>query len=89
MQKRYQIFSDVTDFYGAKIIPNRGAWLEIETDTKNIIYVKIDRKRKIPITAILRAFGYDTDKDEPILKRKKVDKYTGIPLSVGHSTVKK
>ena len=51
------------NFYGAKIIPNRGAWLEIETDTKNIIYVKIDRKRKIPVTSILRAFGYETDKE--------------------------
>lgn len=51
-----------TDFYGsAKIIPKRGAWLEIETDKKGIINVKIDRKRKIPVTALLRVFGYDTD----------------------------
>ncbi|MCD4760820.1 DNA-directed RNA polymerase subunit beta, partial [bacterium] len=50
-------------YYGAKIIPNRGAWLEIETDVKNIIYVKIDRKRKVPITALLRAFGYFTDEE--------------------------
>ncbi|MBT6691726.1 DNA-directed RNA polymerase subunit beta [Candidatus Parcubacteria bacterium] len=49
--------------YGAKIIPNRGAWLEIETDLNNIIYVKIDRKRKLPITALLRAFGYFTDEE--------------------------
>ena len=48
-------------YYGAKIIPNRGAWLEIETDANGIIYVKIDRKRKVPITALLRAFGYDSD----------------------------
>ncbi|PIR55332.1 DNA-directed RNA polymerase subunit beta [Candidatus Peregrinibacteria bacterium CG10_big_fil_rev_8_21_14_0_10_36_19] len=45
----------------AKIIPKRGAWLEIETDKKGIIAVKIDRKRKIPITSLLRVFGYDTD----------------------------
>ncbi len=49
--------------YGAKVIPNRGAWLEIETDGNNIIYVKIDRKRKVPVTALLRAFGYDSDKE--------------------------
>ncbi|MDD2753862.1 MAG: DNA-directed RNA polymerase subunit beta [Candidatus Portnoybacteria bacterium] len=47
--------------FGAKIIPNRGAWLEFETDHDNAIYVKIDRKRKVPVTALLRAFGIDTD----------------------------
>jgi DNA-directed RNA polymerase subunit beta len=47
----------------AKIIPKRGAWLEVETDKKGIITVKIDRKRKIPITALLRVFGYEKDKD--------------------------
>ncbi len=46
----------------AKIIPKRGAWLEIETDKKGIITVKIDRKRKIPITALLRVFGFEKDK---------------------------
>jgi len=46
----------------AKIIPKRGAWLEIETDKKGIISVKIDRKRKIPVTSLLRVFGFDTDK---------------------------
>ncbi|MFH1533460.1 MAG: DNA-directed RNA polymerase subunit beta [Nitrospirota bacterium] len=48
--------------HSTKIIPKRGAWLEIETDKKGIITVKIDRKRKIPITSLLRVFGYDTDK---------------------------
>lgn len=48
--------------FGAKIIPNRGAWLEIDTDLDGVISVKIDRKRKVPITALLRAFGYDTNK---------------------------
>jgi DNA-directed RNA polymerase subunit beta len=42
-------------YYGAKIIPNRGAWLEFETDVKNVIWVKIDRKRKVAITALMRA----------------------------------
>ena len=50
-------------YYGAKIIPNRGAWLEIETDANNVIYVKIDRKRKVPVTALLRAFGYSTNEE--------------------------
>ncbi|HUT22597.1 MAG TPA: DNA-directed RNA polymerase subunit beta [Candidatus Bipolaricaulota bacterium] len=50
-------------FYGAKIIPNRGAWLEFETDTNNVIWVKIDRKRKVAATALLRAFGVGTDQE--------------------------
>lgn len=50
-------------YFGAKIIPNRGAWLELETDTSNVIWVKIDRKRKVAITSLLRAFGYSTDEE--------------------------
>jgi len=45
--------------FGAKIIPNRGAWLEIETDLDGVISVKIDRKRKLPITGLFMAFGFD------------------------------
>ncbi len=48
-------------YYGAKIIPNRGAWLEIETDHNNVIWVRIDRKRKVAITSLLRSFGYESD----------------------------
>ena len=51
------------NWYGAKIIPNRGAWLEIETDLNGIISVKIDRKRRIPVTALLRVFGYKSDEE--------------------------
>ena len=50
-------------YYGAKIIPNRGAWLEFETDPKNVIWVKIDRKRKVAVTSLLRAFGVTTDEE--------------------------
>ncbi|MFA6027746.1 MAG: DNA-directed RNA polymerase subunit beta [Patescibacteria group bacterium] len=50
-------------YYGAKIIPNRGAWLEFETDMNNVIYVKIDRKRKVAVTSLLRAFGYSSDEE--------------------------
>ncbi|MFA6908382.1 MAG: DNA-directed RNA polymerase subunit beta [Patescibacteria group bacterium] len=48
---------------GAKIIPNRGAWLEIETDFNDVMSVKVDRKRKVPVTALLRAFGYATNEE--------------------------
>lgn len=47
--------------FGAKIIPNRGAWLEFETSSRDIISVKIDRKRKIPATSFLRSLGMETD----------------------------
>ncbi|MFA6514504.1 MAG: DNA-directed RNA polymerase subunit beta [Patescibacteria group bacterium] len=49
--------------YGAKIIPNRGAWLEIETDSNKVLWVRIDRKRKVAVTSLLRAFGYTTDEE--------------------------
>src|SRR5205823_4063625 len=43
--------------YAAKLIPGRGAWLEFETSNKNLLTVKIDRKRKLPVTVLLRAIG--------------------------------
>ncbi len=49
--------------FGAKIIPNRGAWIELDTDITGVISVKVDRKRKIPVTALLRAFGYETNEE--------------------------
>ncbi len=50
-------------YYGAKIIPNRGAWIEIETDQNNVIWVKVDRKRKVAATSLLRAFGMGEEAD--------------------------
>ncbi|KRM72005.1 DNA-directed RNA polymerase subunit beta [Lacticaseibacillus brantae DSM 23927] len=49
--------------YGATAIPNRGAWLEYETDAKDIAYVRIDRTRKIPMTELVRALGFGSDQD--------------------------
>jgi DNA-directed RNA polymerase subunit beta len=51
------------NWYGAKIIPNRGAWLEVETDINGVISVKIDRKRRIPITALMRVFKFGADEE--------------------------
>ena len=45
-------------YYGAKLIPGRGAWLEFETASNGVIYVKIDRRRKMPVTTLLRALGH-------------------------------
>ncbi|MBQ4577243.1 MAG: DNA-directed RNA polymerase subunit beta, partial [Firmicutes bacterium] len=49
--------------YGATVIPNRGAWLELETDAAGYVYVRIDRMRKIPATVLIRALGYGSDEE--------------------------
>jgi len=50
-------------YFGAKIIPTRGAWIEIESEPDGAIYVKIDRKRKFPVTSLLRVLGAEFDRD--------------------------
>ncbi len=47
--------------FSARIIPNRGSWIDFEFDTKDILYVRIDRRRKLPATTLLRALGYGTE----------------------------
>ena len=60
--------------FGAKIIPNRGAWLEIETDSSGFIGVKVDRKRKVAVTTLLKAFGIgDNKKIKEIFKKVDID----------------
>nr|WP_162257571.1 DNA-directed RNA polymerase subunit beta [Holzapfeliella floricola] len=49
--------------FGTTVIPNRGAWLEFETDAKDISYVRIDRTRKLPISVLMRALGFESDSD--------------------------
>ena len=49
--------------YTATVIPNRGAWLEFETDAKDVVHVRIDRTRKLPITVLLRALGFSSDQE--------------------------
>lgn len=49
--------------FGATVIPNRGAWLEYETDAKDVVYVRIDRTRKVPVTVLLRSLGFSTDQE--------------------------
>jgi len=53
--------SSGVNMYGAKVIPGRGAWLEIDTSASGVMSVKIDRKRKLPITTLLRAFGFGSN----------------------------
>jgi len=61
-------FHDKTDKngkkgFGATVIPNRGAWLEYEIDAKDVVYVRIDRTRKLPATVLLRALGFGSDQE--------------------------
>lgn len=50
-------------YFGAKVIPNRGVWIELESDPDGTIYVRIDKKKKFPVTALLRALGLSSDAD--------------------------
>ena len=61
----YSIAHDKTgkELYTSQVIPNRGAWLEYETDSNNVFYVKVDRNRKVPITVLIRALGVSLNKD--------------------------
>ena len=52
-----------TKLYSARIIPFKGSWIEFTTDISNVMYAYIDRKKKLPVTTLLRAIGYETDKD--------------------------
>ena len=58
-----QFHSNGTQLYSARIIPFKGSWMEFTTDINNVMYAYIDRKKKLPITTLLRAIGFESDKD--------------------------
>ena len=72
-------------YYGAKVIPGRGAWLEFETTPGGCIYVKIDRRRKIPVTTFLRALGIASDEEI----RAQFAEIDNGPISYINSTLEK
>jgi len=57
------LHSNGTQLFSARIIPFKGSWIEFATDINNVMYAYIDRKKKLPVTTLLRAIGYETDKD--------------------------
>src|SRR5216117_776443 len=59
----HSIHPNGTKIYSARVIPFKGAWMEFATDINNVMYAYIDRKKKFPVTTLLRAIGYETDKD--------------------------
>lgn len=57
------VHANGTQLYSARIIPFKGSWIEFATDINNVMYAYIDRKKKLPVTTLLRAIGYESDKD--------------------------
>ena len=57
------VHSNGTQLYSARIIPFKGSWIEFATDINNVMYAYIDRKKKLPVTTLLRAIGFEKDKD--------------------------
>ncbi|MFT4153899.1 DNA-directed RNA polymerase subunit beta [Parafilimonas sp.] len=79
-----------TKIYSARVIPFKGAWMEFATDINNVMYAYIDRKKKFPVTTLLRSIGYETDKDilelfgmadEVKADRKTLQDYVGKKLA--------
>jgi len=79
-----------TKLYSARIIPFRGSWIEFATDINNVMYAYIDRKKKLPVTTLLRAIGYESDKeileifnlaDEVKVSKSGLKKYVGRKLA--------
>lgn len=79
-----------TKIYSARVIPFKGAWMEFATDINNVMYAYIDRKKKFPVTTLLRAIGFETDKDilelfgmadEVAGNKKSLESYLGKKLA--------
>ncbi len=79
-----------TKIYSARVIPFKGAWMEFATDINNVMYAYIDRKKKFPVTTLLRSIGFETDKDiltlfgmadEVNADKKTLEKYIGKRLA--------
>jgi DNA-directed RNA polymerase subunit beta len=79
-----------TKIYSARVIPFKGAWMEFATDINNVMYAYIDRKKKFPVTTLLRSIGFETDKDilelfgmadEVKAEKKPLQKYLGKRLA--------
>ena len=84
------IHSNGTQLYSARIIPFKGSWIEFATDINNVMYAYIDRKKKLPVTTLLRAIGFEKDKDilqifnlaeEVQVTRENLKKYIGRKLA--------
>ncbi len=84
------VHANGTQLYSARIIPFKGSWIEFATDINNVMYAYIDRKKKLPVTTLLRAIGFENDKDileifnlaeEVKVNRSTLQKYVGRKLA--------
>ena len=84
------VHSNGTLLYSARIIPFKGSWIEFATDINSVMYAYIDRKKKLPVTTLLRAIGFETDKDilqifdlaeEVKINKANLKKYLGSKLA--------
>ncbi|MFO8067629.1 MAG: DNA-directed RNA polymerase subunit beta [Bacteroidales bacterium] len=84
------IHANGTQLYSARVIPFKGSWIEFATDINNVMYAYIDRKKKLPVTTLLRAIGYESDKDileifdladEVKVSKTSLKKYVGRKLA--------
>ena len=84
------IHANGTKLYSARIIPFKGSWIEFATDINNVMYAYIDRKKKLPVTTLLRAIGYESDKEIleifKLAEEQKVSK-TNLKRLVGRKLV--
>jgi DNA-directed RNA polymerase subunit beta len=77
-----------TSLYGAKVIPGRGAWLEFETSAAGAIFVKIDRKRKLPVTTLLRALGVTESQMKDAFKHVDQGKHSYLDATLEKDTAR-
>lgn len=75
-------------YFGAKVIPARGVWIEIESESDGGIYVRIDKKRKFPVTALLRVMGYETNEELLALFKENADLTETIKACFAKDTAK-
>jgi len=74
-----------TKLYSARVIPFKGSWIEFATDINQVMYAYIDRKKKLPVTTLFRAIGFERDKD--ILEKDFVDEDTGEVVSIERNEI--
>ena len=86
------VHTNGTKLYSARIIPFKGSWIEFATDINNVMYAYIDRKKKLPVTTLLRAIGFENDKDilqifdlaeDVKVNKENLQSYVGKKLAAG------
>ena len=77
------------ELYSCTVIPNRGAWLEYETDSNDVFYVRVDRTRKVPVTVLIRALGFGSNAEILELFGEEPKIVASIAEGYGYTTTRK